>query len=345
MERNTIGLDIAKSVFQVHGEDPSGKIVVQKRLRRSQVLAFFAGLDPALIGIEACGSAHYWARELRALGHDVRLIPAAYVKPFVRRNKNDARDAAAIGTAVRRPDMRFVAIKSVAGQASRGLERSRELLVRQHTQLINSVRSQLAELGIIAAPGRRGFAELTQRVAAGDERIPAMLLSVLSLMLQQIDQLRTASAAIEAKIIAVAKADRAMRRLATIPGIGGLTAHAIVTAIGDGKQFASSRDFAAWCGLTPRGASSGLKRREGGISRQGDIRLRKLLALGASTIIRSARSRADRATEWQRGILARRPVKVAVLAQAAKTARIAWAVLTAGTTYRQPAAAAQPQPV
>ena len=145
--------------------------------------------------------------------------------------------------------------------------------------------------------------------------------------------------------MAVAKVDPAMRRLATIPGIGGLTAHAIVTAIGDGQQFASARDFAAWCGLTPRGASSGLKRRERGISRQGDIRLRKLLALGASTVIRSARSRAARATQWQRGILARRPVKVAVLAQAAKTARIAWAVLTAGTTYRQPAAAAQPRPV
>jgi transposase len=357
MKPITIGLDIAKSVFQVHAEEPNGKIVVQKRLRRSQVVAFFAGLEPALVGIEACGSAHYWGRELRALGHDVRLIPAAGacpragqrpdpgVKPFVKRNKNDARDAAAICTALGRADMRFVAIKSVESQASRGLERSRDLLVRQHTQLINSVRSQLAELGIIAAQGRRGFAELTQCVAAGDERIPAMLLSVLSLMLQQIDQLRTASAAIEAKIVAVAKADPAMRRLATIPGIGGLTAHAIVTAIGDGRQFASSRDFAAWCGLTPRGASSGLKRRQGGISRQGDIRLRKLLALGASTIIRSARSRADRATEWQRGILARRPVKVAVLAQAAKTARIAWAVLTAGTTYRQPAAAAQPQPV
>lgn len=325
---------------------------MQKRLRRSQVVEFFAGLEPALIGIEACGSAHYWGRELRALGHEVRLIPAAYVKPFVRRNKNDARDAAAICTAVRRPDMRFVAIKSVEGQASRGLERSRELLVRQHTQLMNSVRSQLAELGIIAAQGRRGFAELTQFVTAGDERIPAMLLSVLRLMLQQIDQLRIASAAIEAKIMAVAKADPAMRRLATIPGVGGLTAHApglrrgrLVTAIGDGKQFASSRDFAAWCGLTPRGASSGLKRREGGSSRQGDIRLRRLLALGASTIMRNARSRADRATEWQRGILARRPVKVAVLAQAAKTARIAWAMLTAGTTYRQPAGAAPAQPV
>jgi transposase len=168
---------------------------------------------------------------------------------------------------------------------------------------------------------------------------------VLRLLLQQIDQLRTASAAIEAKIMAMAKTDPAMRRLATIPGIGGLTAHAIVTAIGDGKQFASSRDFAAWCGLTPRGVSSGLKRRDGSISRQGDIRLRKLLALGASTIIRGARSRTDRATQWQRGIPARRPVKVALLAQAAKTARIAWAMLTAGTTYRQPAGAAPVQPV
>jgi transposase len=163
MERNTIGLDIAKSVFQVHGEDPSGKIVVQKRLRRSQVLAFFAGLDPALIGIEACGSAHYWGRELRALGHDVRLIPAAYVKPFVRRNKNDARDAAAICTAVGRPDMRFVAIKNVESQASRGLERSRELLVRQHTQLINSVRSQLAELGRGAGAARLYRADPARR--------------------------------------------------------------------------------------------------------------------------------------------------------------------------------------
>jgi transposase len=345
MQRITIGLDIAKSVFQVHGEDASGQVVVQKRLRRSQVLPFFAGLEPALVGIEACGSAHYWARELRALGHEARLIPAAYVKPFVRRNKNDARDAAAVCTAVGRPDMRFVAIKSAESQASRGLERSRELLLKQHTQLMNSVRSQLAEFGIIAAQGRRGFAQLSELVAAGDERIPELLLPVLRLLLQQIDQLRIAGAAIEAKIMAVAKADPTMRRLATIPGVGGLTAHAIVTAIGDGKQFASSRDFAAWCGLTPRGASSGLKRRQGGISRQGDIRLRKLLALGASTVMRNARSRADRATEWQRGILARRPVKVAVLAQAAKTARIAWAMLTAGTTFRQPAGAAQPQPV
>lgn len=338
MKAITLGLDIAKDVFQVHGEDASGKAVLQKRLRRSQVLKFFAKLEPALIGIEACGSAHYWGRELRSLGHEVRLIPPAYVKPFVRRNKNDARDAAAICTAVRRPDMRFVAIKSVEGQASRGLERSRDLLVKQHTQLMNSVRSQLAEFGIIAKKGRCGFAELCELIAAGDEQIPELFLPVLRLLLQQIDRLDVASAAIEAKIMAVAKADPAMLRLATIPGVGGLTAHAIVTAIGDGQQFASSRDFAAWCGLTPHGNSSGSKRREGGISRQGEIRLRKLFSLGASTIVSSARARTGRATAWQRGILARRPVKVVVLAQAAKNARIAWAMLTAGTTYRRPAA-------
>jgi transposase len=257
-----------------------------------------------------------------------------------RRNKNDARDAAAVCTAVGRPDMRFVAVKSVESQASRGLERSRELRLKQHTQLMNSVRSQLAEFGIIAAQGPRGFTQLSELIAAGDERIPENLRSVLRLLPQQIDQLRVACAAIEAKIMAVAKADPAMRRLATIPGVGGLTAHAILTAIGDGRQFASSRDFAAWCGLTPRGASCGLKRCERGISRQGDIRLRKLPALGASTVMRNARSRADRASAWQRGILARRPGKVAVLAQAAKSARIAWAMLTAGTTYRQPTGAA-----
>jgi transposase len=263
MNTITIGLDIAKAVFQVHGEE-ADKIVLQKRLRRSQLADFFAELAPALIGIEACGSAHYWARTLREFGHTVRLIPAAYVKPFVKRNKTDARDAAAICAALGRPDMRFVAIKSVEQQAARGVERSRDLLVKQHTQLMNSVRSQLAELGIIAPQGRRGFIEL---------------------------------------------------------------------------GFASARDFAAWCGLTRRVDQSADKRRQRGISRQGEMRLRKLLALGASTIMRHLRSCPARATAWQHGILARRPIKVAVLAQAAKNARIAWAMLQSGEVYRRPAIA------
>jgi transposase len=340
MNAITIGLDIAKSVFQVHGEDQNGKVVVQKRLRRGQMEAFFSELPPGVIGIEACGTAHYWGRTLRALGHDVRLIPAAYVKPFVRRNKNDARDAAAICAALNRPDMRFVAIKSVDQQASRGLERSRDLLVKQRTQLINCTRSLLAELGIIAAQGRRGFVELVARVRDSDAAIPPVLLTALLPLIQQIESLHTTIAALEDQIMAEARQHPVMRRLAGIPGIGGLTAHAIVTAIGDGRQFGSARDFAAWCGLTPQEHASAGKRHDRGISRQGEIRLRKLLALGASTIMRSARSRTDRATAWQRGILARRPVKVAVLAQAAKNARIAWALLVSGETYRTAAPAA-----
>lgn len=336
MNAITIGLDISKSIFQVHAEDAEGKVVLQKRLRRSQVEALFAKLAPARIGIEACGSAHHWGRTLRALGHEVRLIPAAYVKPFVRRNKTDAHDAAAICAALGRPDMRFVAIKSVEQQASRGLERSRELLVKQHTQLMNGVRSQLAEFGIVAAQGRRGFAELTARL--DDAALPPVLAMALRTLVRQVDALRMAIAALESEIMAQAREHPVMRRLAGIPGIGGLTAHAIVAAVGDGRQFGSARDFAAWAGLTPRQYASAGKRRDQGISRQGDIRLRKLLALGASMIIRNARSRADRATLWQRGILARRPVKVA-MAQAAKTARIAWAVLVSGKPYQAPAAA------
>lgn len=335
----TVGLDIAKSVFQVHGE-AAGKIVLQKRLRRSQVADFFAGLPRSLVGIEACGSSHYWARTLRDLGHEVRLLPAAYVKPFVKRNKTDARDAAAICAALGRPDMRFVAIKSVEQQAARGVERSRDLLVKQHTQLMNSVRSQLAEFGLIAPQGRRGFMTLLQLITAADPGIPPVLLAALRMLGGQIEQLEKTIAALERQIVATARIHPVMRRLATIPGVGPLTAHAIVTAIGDGKQFASARDFAAWCGLTRRVDQSADKRRERGLSRQGEMRLRKLLALGASTIMRHLRSCPARATTWQRGILARRPIKVAVLAQAAKNARIAWAMLQSGDVYRMPAIAA-----
>jgi transposase len=339
-----IGLDIAKSVFQVHGEDSAGRIVIQRRLRRGQMVAFFAQLPAARIGIEACGSAHYWARRLTELGHEVRLIPAAYVKPFVRRNKTDVRDAAAICVALSRPDMRFVAIKSIEQQAARAIERSRALLVKQHTQLMNSVRGQLAEFGIIAAQGRRGFATLVQRIAAGEAALPPLLRETLRLLVQQIDRLALAIAVLEQRIVTAARADPAMRRLATIPGVGPLTAHAIVTAIGDGKQFATARDFAAWCGLTRRVDQSADKRRERGISRQGDGGLRKLLALGASTIMRHLKTHPERTTQWQRGILARRPVKVAVVAQAAKNARIAWAMLQSGACYRSPDGAAVAQP-
>lgn len=228
----------------------------------------------------------------------------------------------------------FVANKSVAQQASRGLERSRELLIKQHTQLLNYVRSQFTELGIIAAQGRRGFAGLAALLSSGDPRIPDVLAAASRMLAEQIECLKKAIASLDEKIMAIAKENETMRRLATIPGVGGLTAHAIVAATGEGRQFSSARDFAAWCGLTPKEHSSAGKRRERGISRQGDIRLRKLFAPGASTIMRNARSRADSTTEWQRGILARRPMKVAVLAQAAKTARIAFAILVSGESFK-----------
>jgi len=338
MNAATIGLDIAKSVFQLHGEDAEGRLVVQKRLSRRGMAEFFAKLAPCVVALEACGTSHYWGRTLRAMGHEVRLIPAAYVKPFVRRNKTDARDAAAICVAARRPDMRPVAIKSEEQQASRALERSRELLIKQRTQLMNSLRAMLAEFGIVAAQGARGFAELRARLASGDG-LPKTLVTALRLVAAQLDGLTPAIESMEDKIKTIVRADPTMRRLSRIPGVGFITAHAVVAAIGDGRQFVSSRCFAAWGGMTPRETSSAGKRRTKGLSRQGESRLRKLFALGAATLMRNARSRDDRASAWQRGILARRPMKVAVMAQAAKTARIAWAVLTSGKDYAPPAAA------
>lgn len=335
MQATTIGLDIAKNVFQVH-EEAGGEVVLVKRLRRAQMEEFFAKLPRSLIGMEACGSAHFWARTLRAFGHEVRLIPAAYVKPFVRRNKTDARDAAAICRALTQPDMRFVPIKSVEQQAARGLERSRDLLVKQQTQLMNNVRSQLAELGIIAVQGQRGFKDIRALLEAGDDHVPPVLLSALRLLVRQIEELAKAIVTLEKQIVARARENEAMRRLATIPGVGPLTAHAVVSAIGNGRQFACARDFAAWCGLTRRVDQSADKRRQRGISRQGEMRLRKLFTLGASTTMRHVRTSPERATEWQRGILARRPVKVAVVAQAARNARVAWAMLQSGESYRRP---------
>jgi transposase len=339
MKTITIGLDIAKNVFQVHGEDAEGRVVAQKRLGRRAMVAFFSKLPRCLVALEACGTSHYWGRTLRDLGHEVRLIPAAYVKPFVKRNKTDARDAAAICVAARRPDMRPVTIKSEQQQALRALERGRDLLVKQRTQLMNSVRAMLAEFGVVAAQGYRGFAELAARLASGDG-LPETLVTVLRTMVAQLDPLTAAIAMLDGQIKAVAKADATMRRLSAIPGVGPLTAHAIVAAVGDGRQFGSARDFAAWAGMTPREASSAGKRKTTGLSRQGDSRLRKLFALGAVTLMRTARARPERGTAWQRGILARRPMKVSVMAQAAKTARIAWAILVSGQDYQPRAAAA-----
>jgi transposase len=341
MQATMIGLDIAKTVFQLHGEDAQHRPVLRKRLGRSAVEAFLTKLPAATIGIEACGSSHHWARRLQALGHTVRLIPAAYVRPFVKRNKTDARDAEAICEAMQRPGMRVVPIKSIEQQAARGIETARDLLVRQRTQLMNSMRGLSAEFGVIAAQGARGCAALRARIDAADPAIPAALLPALQLMRQQWRALDAAIDELEAQLVARAKADPVMRRLMAIPGVGPLTAHAIVAAIGDGRQFGSARDFAAWAGLTPREQQSANTRRLGHISRQGDPGVRRLLTLGASAVVRQRRIRPQGSTAWLHGILARRPVKVVVVAQAAKTARIAWAMLRSGEAYRVAAPALQ----
>ena len=341
MNATMIGLDVAKSVFQVHGEAASGAVVLRKRLGRQSVESFFATLLPATIGIEACGGAHHWARVLSGLGHTVRLLPAAYVKPFVKRNKTDARDAAAICEAMQRPGMRFVTPKSCEQQAARGIETARDLLVRQRTQLMNAVRGMLAEFGIVAAQGLRGFAVLRDKVEAGDPAIPAVLLPALRGMLAQWQAAGEKTDELETQLVRRAHANSTMRRLMRVPGIGPLSAHAIIAAIGDGRQFSSARDFAAWVGLTPRERQSANKRRCGHISRQGDPGVRRLLTLGASAVMRQVRVKPQRGTAWMNGILARRPVKVAVVAQAAKTARIAWAMLRSGEEYRAAAGPAR----
>jgi len=271
---------------------------------------------------------------LSALGHEVRLIPAAYVRPFVKRNKTDARDAEAICEAMQRPSMRFVTVKTVDRQAARGIETARDLLVRQRTQLMNAVRGLLAEFGLCAAKGNEGFAALCLRIDNADPAIPEALLPSLKAMLHRWQAAGEAAKALEAQLVARVKANPVMRRLMQVPGIGPLSAHAIVAAIGDGAQFGSARDFAAWAGLTPREHRSANTRRAGHISRMGDPGVRRLLTLGASAVMRQVKVKPERASAWMRGIMARRPIKVAVVAQAAKMARIVWAMLRSGEDYR-----------
>jgi transposase len=330
------GVDIAKSVFQIHGADASGRMVVQKRLKRSQVIDFFRAAPGSIVAMEACGSAHYWARELMGLGHEVRLIPPAYVKPYVARNKTDARDAAAICEAGSRPHMRLVPVKTIEAQADRALQRAHDLLVRQRTAAANAIRGHLGEMGIIAPHGKAGFDLLVQAITAKDEAIPQSLIAPLEALARQHRALDEEIHALKAAILARVREHADMKRLMRIPMLGPMTAHAMIAAAGDGKQFDSARDFAAWLGLTPKQASSGERLASGKISKQGDEPLRRLFVLGAANALR----RPDRASSWMKGLLARRPPKVAMIAQAAKTARIAWAVLVTGKEY-QPNAAPQ----
>jgi transposase len=340
MQITTVGLDIAKNVFQVHGIDAAEKVVVRKQLRRSQVLAFFKALPPCLIGMEACASAHYWARELTKLGHQVRLMPAKDVKAYVKRNKNDAADAEAICEAVRRPTMRFVQIKSPEQQGRLMQHRARDLLIRQRTQVINALRAHLAEFGITAAQGNAGLKELLAIIAGDeDERLPADAHAVLIVLAAELQAMQTLIASIEKRIMTQHRANKESQRVETIPGIGVIGATAIAATVPDPKIFRSGRDFAAWIGLVPRQDSTGGKQKLGPISKQGDRYLRRILIVGAISVLRRAQDNPGK-YPWLTQLLARRPFKVVAVALANKMARMAWALLVKGGSYRAPALAA-----
>jgi transposase len=334
MQISTIGLDIAKNVFQVHGIDAAEKVVVRKQLRRGQVLKFFASLRPCLVGMEACATAHQWARELTKLGHEVRLMPAKDVKAYVKRNKNDAADAEAICEAVRRPTMRFVRAKSAEQQGRLMQHRTRDLLLRQQTQVINALRAHLAELGIVAAQGREGLKQLLTIIAdERDERLPIDARASLIVLAAQLQALHTMIGSIERRIVVQHRANEASKRLECIHGIGVIGASAITATVTDPSAFRSGRDFAAWIGLVPRQDSTGGKQKLGPISKQGDRYLRRILVVGAVSVLRRAKLNPEK-YPWLTQLLARRPFKVVAIALANKMARIAWALLANGSHYR-----------
>ena len=340
MQITTIGLDIAKNVFQVHGIDAAEKVVVRKQLRRGQMMKFFAVLPPCLVGMEACATAHYWARELTRLGHEVRLMPAKDVKAYVKRNKNDAADAEAICEAVRRPTMRFVRAKSAEQQGRLMQHRTRDLLLRQQTQAINALRAHLAELGIVAAQGREGLKQLLTIIAdEKDARLPIDARASLIVLATQLQALHTMIGSIEKRLIVQHRANEASKRLESVPGIGIIGASAITATVTDPNAFRSGRDFAAWIGLVPRQDSTGGKQKLGPISKQGDRYLRRIPVVGAHSVLRRVKQNPEK-YPWLTQLLARRPFKVVAIALANKMARVAWALLARGGIYRAPRLAA-----
>lgn len=341
MKISTIGLDIAKNVFQVHGVDEAGAIVVRKQLRRSQVVTFFAKLPPCLVGIEACATAHHWSRALAALGHEVRLMPAGYVKAYVKRNKNDAADAQAICEAVGRPTMRFVASKSKEQQSVLMVHKARQLLVRQRTMLGNAMRGHLAEFGLTARRGRQGLATLLAIVRDEDDgRLPTIARLSLIALAQQYEAVQVQIADLERHLHAWHRTNETSRRLAEVPGIGPLVATALVASVSDPTVFTCGRGLAAWIGLVPKEVSSGGKQRLGPISKQGNRYLRWLLVSGAMAVIRYEKKTGFRKRPWLARLVEHRPIKVAAVALANRIARIAWVILARGERYREPRALA-----
>lgn len=332
----TIGLDLAKSVFQVHGVAGDGSVVVRRALRRSQVLDFFRSIDRCLVGIEACASSHYWANAIGQLGHKVRMMPPIYVKAYVKRNKTDAADAEAICEAVSRPTMRFVPVKTPDEQAACMVLRTRELFVRQRSQAANAMRAHMAELGVIAASGMTSIAKLILVLRdAEDTRLPVAARAALLEMAEQIEMLTARIEKLDTKIVATVKADETARRLTSIPGVGPIIAATVRATIQDPAAFKTGRDLAAWIGITPRANSSGGKERLGRISKQGNKQLRTLLIVGATSILKQAR-RGVKLPSWIISLMARRPYKVVAVALANKIARTIWALLVKGGTYQAP---------
>lgn len=337
MQLTTIGLDIAKNIFQVHGADATGAAVLKKRLRRNQVLEFFAEQSHCLVGIEACATAHHWAREIAALGHDVRLLPPQYVKPYVKRHKNDAADAEAICEAVTRPTMRFVPMKTREQQSILMLHRARELLVRQQNMTVNAIRAHLAEFGVVVAQGIQNVGKAIAVIEdENDNRVPDVAREALLFLAHQFAALKGRIAELKMKITAWHRQNALSQRLATVPGIGPITASALAASIADPGQFRSARQFAAWLGLVPRQNSSGGKEMLGAISKRGNPYLRRLLVTAAQSVLRWKIRRLEEASEWLRGLLARRPHNVVATALANKIARVVWALMRKGEEYRGP---------
>lgn len=335
-QAETVGLDIAKNVFHAYGVDADGEKAFSRKLRRSKVEAFFAKLEPCLIGIEACATAHHWARTFQKMGHQVRLMPPAYVKPYVKTQKNDEADAEAICEAVTRPNMRFADIKTVEQQSVLALHRTRALLIKHRTRMANTIRAHLAEFGIIENIGRKGLYRLIDMIVAGkDERITEITRRAMLPLVEQYRLLQDQILDLDRQVMAWHRSSEVSKRLATIPGIGPLTASALVASVGDASNFKNGRSLAAFIGLVPRQSSSGGKERLGKISKRGDHYLRWLLVIGGLAVIRYAQRHGTR-RPWLVKLLQRRTAKIAAVAMANKMARIAWVLMTRGGEYREP---------